>query len=85
MEVHLTPELEAKLNETVKETGHAADDLVQDAMIGYLQELAQVRSTLDQRYDDIKNGKAVPIDGEEAFARLCGDKLAPNAAARRKV
>jgi Arc/MetJ-type ribon-helix-helix transcriptional regulator len=72
MEVHLTPELEAKLNEAVKETGRAADDLVQDAMIGYLQELAQVRSTLDQRYDDIKNGKAVPIDGEEAFARLRG-------------
>jgi hypothetical protein len=39
-------------------------------MIGYLQDLTQVRSTLDQRYDDIKSGKAVSIDGEEVFARL---------------
>ena len=70
MEVHLTPELEAKLNEAVKETGRAADDLVHDAMIGYLQELTRVRSTLDRRYDDIKSGKAEPIDGEEVFARL---------------
>lgn len=39
-------------------------------MIGYLQDLTQARSTLDQRYDDIKNGKAVSIDGEEVFDRL---------------
>jgi hypothetical protein len=66
MEVPLTPELEAKLNEAVKETGRRAEDLVH----GYLQELIHVRSTLDQRYDDIKSGKAVSIDGEEVFARL---------------
>ena len=70
MEVHLTPELEARLNEADKETGRRAEDLVHDAMIGYLQDLTQVRSTLDQRYDDIKSGKTVSIDGEEVFTRL---------------
>ncbi len=49
MEVHLTPELEAKLNEMATKTGRATDELVQDAMAGYLQELAEVRGTLDRR------------------------------------
>ena len=70
MEVHLSPELEAKLNQVVKETGRAADDVVQDAMAGYFEELAQVRGTLDRRYDDIKSGRVKPIDGEEFFEKL---------------
>ena len=39
-------------------------------MAGYLQELAQVRETLDGRYDDLKSGRVKPVDGEEAFAHL---------------
>lgn len=70
MEVHLSPELEAKLNQVVKETGRGVDDLVEDAMAGYLDELSQVRSTLDSRYDDIKSGRVKPVDGEEFFEGL---------------
>ncbi len=70
MEVHLGPELEAKLNQVVKETGRAVDDLVQDAMAGYLEELSQVRATLDSGYDDIKSRRVKPIDGEEFFETL---------------
>ncbi len=70
MEVHLTPELQAKLDKLATETGRAKDELVQDAMAGYLDELAQVRGMLDSRYDDIKSGKVKLIDGEEAFDRL---------------
>lgn len=70
MEVHLTPDLEAKLNQLSAETGRAKEELVQDAMAGYLAELSQVRNTLDARYDDIKSGRAKPIDGEHAFTRL---------------
>ena len=70
MEVHLTPDLEAKLNQLSAETGRAKEELVQDAMSGYLAELSQVRSTLDARYDDIKSGRVKPIDGENAFTRL---------------
>ena len=39
-------------------------------MAGYLQELAQVRETLDSRYDDLKSWRVKPLDGEEAVARL---------------
>jgi predicted transcriptional regulator len=70
MEVHLNPELEKKLNELAAKTGRAADELVEDAMVSYLDELAAVRDLLDSRYDDLKSGKVKPIDGEEAFARL---------------
>jgi hypothetical protein len=70
MEIHFTPEWEAKLHEMAVATGRAADDLLQDAMAGYFEELAQVRQELDARYDDFKTGKVIPIDGEEVFARL---------------
>jgi len=70
MVVHLKPETESRLQELSATTGRAPDDLVEDAMAGYLAELSQVRSTLDSRYDDIKSGKVKPIDGEEAFRRI---------------
>ncbi len=70
MEVHLTPDLEAKLDKLATETGRAKDELVQDAMAGYFQELAQVREMLDSRYDEIKSGRVGSLDGEESFARL---------------
>jgi predicted transcriptional regulator len=71
MVVHLKPETEPRLRELAISTGRAPDELVEDAMAGYLAELAQVRSMLDGRYDQIKNGSVEPIDGEEAFERLC--------------
>ena len=71
MDVHLkNPELQAKVNHWVAETGRSADELVEDAMAAYFDELSQVRDMLDSRYDDIKSGRVQPIDGEEAFARL---------------
>ncbi|MFZ0816620.1 MAG: hypothetical protein WAM78_13930 [Candidatus Sulfotelmatobacter sp.] len=70
MEVHLSPETESRLQELAAKTGRAPDELVEDAMAGYLQELAETREMLDSRYDDIKSGRVKPIDGEEAFANL---------------
>ena len=70
MEVHLTPDLEAKLDQLSAETGRPKDELVQDAVNGYMEELTQLRGLLDSRYDDVKSGRVKPIDGEEAFARL---------------
>ena len=70
MAVHLKPETEARLRELAATTGRAPEELVEDAMSGYLAELAQVRNMLDSRYDEIKSGRDRPIDGEEAFARL---------------
>ncbi len=70
MVVRLKPETESRLQELSATTGRAPDELIEDAMAGYLAELSQVRSTLDSRYDDIKSGKVKPIDGEEAFKRI---------------
>jgi len=70
MEVHFTPELAKKLTDLAATTGRAADELVQDALTGYLEEMASLRETLDTRYDDVKSGRVKPIDGEEAFRRL---------------
>ena len=70
MEVHLTPELETRLHDLAAQTGRTTDELVRDAMAGYLDEVTQLRDCLDSRYDDIKSGRVKAIDGEEAFARL---------------
>lgn len=72
MKVNFRPETESRLQELAAKTGRAPDDLVEDAMAGYLQELAQVRETLDSRYEDLKSGRVKPLEGEEAFARLRG-------------
>jgi len=70
MEVHLRPETESRLQELATKSGRAPNDLIEDAMAAYLQELAQVREMLDSRYDDLKSGRVKPVDGEEAFAKL---------------
>jgi hypothetical protein len=70
MEVHFAAELQAKLDELVIETGLTPDELLADAMAGYVAELAQTREMLNGRYDDLKSGGAKLIDGEEAFSRL---------------
>ncbi len=70
MEVHFNPDLQAKVDRWVAETGRPTEELVEAAMAGYFDGLAQVRGTLDSRYDDLKGGRVQPIDGEEAFARL---------------
>jgi len=70
MEVHLTPDLEAELEKLATASGRPKDELVQDAVAGYCAELAQIRETLDRRYDELENGLVKPMDGKEAFDRL---------------
>jgi predicted transcriptional regulator len=70
MVVRLKPETESRLQELAATTGRKADELVEDAMAGYLAELTQVRKMLDKRFDDVKSGRVAPIDGEQAFKRL---------------
>jgi predicted DNA-binding protein len=82
MEVHFPPELEAKLNDLATETGRATDEVVRDAVAGYFDDLAQLRNTLDRRYDELQSGEAELVDGEEVFARL-RRKSAERHAARR--
>jgi len=70
MEVRLRPETELRLQELASKSGRRTDDLVEDAMVGYLAELAEVRSLLDSRYDDVKSGRVKPVDGEAFFESL---------------
>src|SRR5438105_2150157 len=70
MEVHFSDKLQARLEEAAKAAGRGPEELVQDVMAGYLDELAEVRTMLDGRYDDIKSGRVKPINGEAFFAGL---------------
>ena len=70
MEVHFTPDLQAKIDQLVTETGRPPEQLVEDAMAGYVAELETTRKMLDSRYDDLKSGRVKPISGDEVMARL---------------
>ncbi len=67
--MHLTnPDLQAKLDRWVTETGRGPDELVEDAITGYFDELAQTREMLNSRYDDLKSGRVKPISRDELVA-----------------
>jgi predicted transcriptional regulator len=68
MDVQLTPQTEQKLTALAMQSGRRTDDLVEDAMAGYLDEVDQVRAILDSRYDDLKSGRVKPIPGDEVEA-----------------
>jgi hypothetical protein len=70
MEVHFTPETEKKLKDLAAESGRGTDDLVEDAMVGYLQELVQTREMLNSRYDDLKSGRVKPLSRDEIIAHF---------------
>ena len=65
MDVQLTPDVEKKLNELAAESGRGTNELLQDALVGYLDELARTQDMLNSRYDDLKSGRVKPIDGEK--------------------
>jgi hypothetical protein len=70
MEVHFSPDVQAKLERLAIDTGRPADELLQDALAGYFDELAETREMLDSRYDDLKSGRVKPISGDEVKERL---------------
>ena len=80
MEVHFAPGTEKKLKDLAAQSGRkTADELVQDVIEGYFDELAQTRTMLNDRYDDLKSGRVKPLPGDEVEAYF-RDK---SAAARR--
>lgn len=70
MEVHFTPDVQAKLDQMARESGRPSEELVEDAVVGYFDEPARTREMLDRRFDDLESGRVKPIDGEEAYRRL---------------
>jgi len=71
MEVHFSPETEKKLKEVAALSGReTADELVQDVVAGYFDELAQTREMLTDRHDSLKTGRVKPLSGEEIVAHF---------------
>ncbi len=70
MEVHFSPDLQAKLDELATETGRPTGELVKEVVAGYFDELSETRKMLNSRYDDLKTGRVKPVDGEKFFERL---------------
>jgi hypothetical protein len=65
-----SPENQARLEWLSAQTGRPPEALMDDAVTGYLDRLAEVRQTLNSRYDDLKSGRVKPISPEEMHARL---------------
>lgn len=70
MNVHVNEGLVRRLNELAAASGRATDEIVEDALAGYLEEVASLRTMLDKRYTDFKSGRVKPVDGEAFFADL---------------
>lgn len=70
MELHLSSKTESRLNELAAATGRTPDQLIEDAVAGYFEELSVLRDTLDRRYDELNTGAVAPVDGDDAFTRL---------------
>ena len=70
MEVPFTPELEKKLTDLAGLAGVPAEELVREAVEGYVDHAAELRTKLDARYDDLKSGRVQPIAGEEVRRQM---------------
>ena len=71
MDVRLNnPEIQAKIDRWVTETGRGPDELIEDAVAGYFEELAQTREMLNSRYDDLKSGRVKPVSADEVAAHF---------------
>jgi hypothetical protein len=79
MEVHLTPDVERQLNDLAAQSGRAPDELLKDALAGYLNELLQTQESLNSRYDELKNDLVKPVPSDEVEAHF----RSKSAAARR--
>ena len=68
MEVHFPPEMEKILTELAAQTGREPNELVEDAMAGYFDELVRTREMLNSRYDELQSGRVKSIPGDEVAA-----------------
>jgi predicted DNA-binding protein len=76
MEVHFSPDIQARLDQLASDTGRSTDEFVRDAMAGYFDELARTREMLDNRYDELKSGKVKPIPANEVEAHFAAKSAA---------
>jgi len=67
MEVHFAPDVEKQLADLAIKSGRRTDEVIEDALAGYFDEVVRAREMLDSRCDDLKSGRVKPIDGDEFF------------------
>lgn len=84
MEMNLTPDVQAELEQFTTETGCKAETLVNSLLSDYFNEHAKVRQTLDRRYDDIKSGRVIPLDGPTVFREILAENDAKRAQAQAR-
>ena len=70
MGVHFNPDVQAKFEQMARATGRRSDQLVENVVTDYFDDIAFTRETLDRRYDEMESGKVQGIDGDEAYRRL---------------
>ena len=68
MEVSFKPDVQAKLEQMARESGCSSAELVEDAVMGYFDEVANTGKMLDRRFDDLESGRVKPIPGVEVEA-----------------
>lgn len=70
MDVSLTPDLAARLQQWAARTGRGPNELVADAMEGYFEELTRTHDLLDSRYESLRSGAVELIEGDQALRQL---------------
>jgi predicted DNA-binding protein len=70
MEVHLTPDQEAKLAKLAATTGRDKAEIVGEVIDSYFDELTDVQQMLDGRYDDFKSGRVKALTPEQLQENL---------------
>ena len=83
MEIRLKPETELRLNELASKSGHRTDDLVEDAMAAYLIEVAELRNTLDGRYEILRAIASNLLTVRLSLKTCAGAKVNSSSAAPR--
>lgn len=66
MQVEFRPDLQARLDAMATESGSSASELVEDALVGYLDEVSQTKALLDRRFDELESGRVKAIGLDEA-------------------
>jgi len=64
MEVNLGPDTEEKLRDFAAHSGRPIDELVEDAVAGYFDDVLEVRRHIDEGYSQAERGEL--IDGDQA-------------------
>ena len=70
MNVHVSDELVKRLHDLAAASGRKPDDLVQDALAGYLDEVTALRETLDARYQGFSSSSVQPMSADDVLRRF---------------